>query len=50
MRLRENCDAGDPTANFTGQDQLAADLTAVAENLQARVSAASSQRPTISVK
>lgn len=29
MNLRRNADAGDPTANFTGDDQLAAELEAV---------------------
>ncbi|MEM9415677.1 MAG: Mrp/NBP35 family ATP-binding protein [Planctomycetota bacterium] len=37
--LRRNADAGDPTANFTSDDQLAAELTAVAHQLIQQVRA-----------
>jgi hypothetical protein len=30
--LRRNSDAGDPTANFTGDDQLASELDALARS------------------
>ena len=37
--LRRHADAGDPTANFTSDDQLAAELTAVAQELARQVRA-----------
>ncbi|MEX0654570.1 MAG: Mrp/NBP35 family ATP-binding protein [Phycisphaeraceae bacterium] len=37
MRLRENCDTGDPTANFTGDDKLAEELTTVSQKLAGQV-------------
>jgi len=37
--LRRNADAGDPTANFTADDQLAAELTALARQLTQQVRA-----------
>ncbi|MFI4859422.1 MAG: Mrp/NBP35 family ATP-binding protein [Phycisphaerales bacterium JB063] len=37
--LRRNADAGDPTANFTSDDQLSAELTAVAQQLMQQVRA-----------
>ncbi|XAL99344.1 Mrp/NBP35 family ATP-binding protein [Phycisphaeraceae bacterium D3-23] len=37
--LRRNADAGDPTANFTNDDQLAAELTRVAQQLLQQVRA-----------
>ena len=39
MRLRTNCDAGDPTANFTGDDKLA-------EETRSRGQSVSHNRPT----
>ncbi len=53
MALRANSDAGDPTANFTQDDQLTAALTAVVKQLAGQISvhAMSGQftQPTISV-
>ena len=53
MALRQHCDIGDPTANFTKDDQLAAELTRTVENLAGRVSIHTMsdkyQKPTISV-
>ncbi|MFA9479083.1 Mrp/NBP35 family ATP-binding protein [Phycisphaerales bacterium AB-hyl4] len=37
MRLRENCDTGDPTANFVGDDKLAEELTHVSQKLAGQV-------------
>ena len=38
MALRQNCDAGNPGANFTGEPQLADGLTSLANNLAGRIS------------
>ncbi|MEQ9461679.1 MAG: Mrp/NBP35 family ATP-binding protein [Phycisphaeraceae bacterium] len=52
--IRYNADAGDPTANYTGDDQLAKELTAVTEKLAAQVSmhlmSEAADRPTLSVR
>lgn len=54
MNLRRNADAGDPTANFTGDDQLAAELNALVarliEQVQAHELDESFAAPTISVR
>ena len=51
MRLRTNCDAGDPSSNFTGDDQLAAELEGVVGRFTQQVNVASLNlvQPTISV-
>ncbi|MCC7407775.1 MAG: Mrp/NBP35 family ATP-binding protein [Phycisphaeraceae bacterium] len=51
MALRHNCDAGDPTANFTGGGALAGELELVTRNLinQVQVSAMVKRQPTLSV-
>ena len=50
MRLRQNCDAGNPTANFEGQDPLATALPALVAHFQTQVQANQGQaKPTISV-
>lgn len=52
--LRRNADAGDPTANFTADDQLSAELTAVARQLIQQVRAheldEQFQAPTVTVR
>jgi ATP-binding protein involved in chromosome partitioning len=50
MRLRQNCDTGNPTANFTADDQLATDLTALVERFAQRLQASQDQRPTINIR
>ncbi len=54
INLRHNADAGDPTANFTGDDQLANELDALARALMQQVVAAQIEleqaTPTISVR
>lgn len=51
--LRHNCDAGDPTANFTSPGKLADDLNALVTTFTTRVedflAAGGAQQPTISV-
>ncbi len=51
--LRHNCDAGDPTANFTTQGQLADEFNALTQSFTTRVddflAAGGAQQPTISV-
>ncbi|WP_428389754.1 Mrp/NBP35 family ATP-binding protein [Mucisphaera sp.] len=51
--IRYNADAGDPTANFTADDQLASELTAVTDKFAAQVSmhlmSEAADRPTLSV-
>jgi ATP-binding protein involved in chromosome partitioning len=53
MALRHNCDAGDPTANFTQGGPLASGLDAVVRKLAGQISVAAMggglQQPTISV-
>ena len=53
MALRANSDAGDPTANFVGNKQLAGELESVVRKLAGQVSALAArtdaQRPTLSV-
>ena len=53
MKLRLNCDSGDPTANFTSDDQLARELQAVAQKLAGQVSVATMSdkyvKPTLNV-
>ncbi|MBI1335508.1 MAG: P-loop NTPase [Phycisphaera sp.] len=53
MKLRENSDAGNPTANFEDKGKLAAELAAVARNLAGQVSVMSMAgafvQPTISI-
>ncbi|MEX0885411.1 MAG: Mrp/NBP35 family ATP-binding protein [Phycisphaeraceae bacterium] len=53
MRLRANCDAGDPTANFTGDDKLAEELNIVARKLDGHVNvltaAGDLDQPSVSV-
>lgn len=51
MRLRTNCDAGDPSANFTGDDRLAEELETVVSRFTQQVNVASLNlvQPTISV-
>jgi ATP-binding protein involved in chromosome partitioning len=53
MELRENSDAGNPTANFEGNTTLAAELDQVAKNLAAQVSIAATSgafvQPTMSI-
>jgi ATP-binding protein involved in chromosome partitioning len=38
MALRANCDSGDPTANFEGDEKLTEPLTSIAERVAARLS------------
>ncbi|MEO1236654.1 MAG: Mrp/NBP35 family ATP-binding protein [Planctomycetota bacterium] len=51
--LRRNADAGDPTANFTGDDPLAADLQAVTRAVAQQVGLAelsgANEKPTLTV-
>jgi len=53
MRLRVNCDEGNPTANFTGDDALPDELNKMAQNVAARVSvinaSGQSQAPKLSI-
>ncbi|RMH23678.1 MAG: DUF59 domain-containing protein [Planctomycetota bacterium] len=51
-RLRVNSDAGDPSANFAGDDALARDLTRLVERLEQEVALAASQTaaPTLTVR
>ena len=53
MALRENCDSGDPTANFTGEDKLAEELAILAQKLHGHVNVLDStgelDQPSISV-
>ncbi len=53
MALRANGDEGNPTANFEDDDQLAGELTTLAQNVAAQVSIANatgqSQAPTLSI-
>ena len=44
MALRENCDSGDPTANFVEGSKLCEDLEAVVEQLDKQVALASMRR------
>jgi len=52
--LRLNCDAGDPTANFTGDPQLASELSALATAVIQQIAAASleleQRTPSITVR
>ena len=53
MDLVRHCDAGDPTANFTADDALAKELTAMNANLTGQVNVRamsdSAQGPTLSI-
>ncbi len=51
MDLRANCDEGNPTKNFESNEQLAAELNDLAQNIQVAVENAASQSaaPTISI-
>jgi len=54
MELRENSDAGDPLANWTGNAQIGRELDVLVDNLASRVSIASMSgrlvQPTLSVR
>ena len=53
MAIRRNGDAGDPTANFTGDPKLAEELDVVVRNLAGQISvhnlSGQFQPPTLSV-
>jgi len=53
MSLRENSDKGDPTANFEGNETLAGELNAVAEQLENQANLTTmrrdQERPTLSI-
>ncbi|WP_432800279.1 Mrp/NBP35 family ATP-binding protein [Poriferisphaera sp. WC338] len=51
MNLRTNADGGDPTANFTGEDKLAAELNNVIGNLKNQVAITDNDQwtPSISI-
>jgi ATP-binding protein involved in chromosome partitioning len=53
MALRENCDAGTPLANFTGNETLAGELETLAQNLASQISIVAMSgklvQPTLSV-
>jgi ATP-binding protein involved in chromosome partitioning len=53
MALRANCDNGDPTANWQGDDKLAGELDAVVQNFAGQISVAAMSgtfvNPTLSV-
>ena len=52
MNLRRHCDAGDPTANFTNDSQLAEAFTAIAQNVQRQITLVrqSQSAPTLTVR